>query len=136
MGFGEAMIRLRAPELIPLSFSKELTVGAAGSELNVLVSAGALGLRTRWLTRLPANELGSMMRRHALSTDVNVNARAGPFFYECDVPLRSSNVISDCENYAVATVSVQGTKSRKYPKADSLRIRRSFTRDRPRPYEI
>jgi 2-dehydro-3-deoxygluconokinase len=110
VGFGEAMIRLSAPERAPLRFSKELTVGVAGSELNVLVTASALGLRTRWLTRLPANELGQMIRRHALSNDVEVvasdetGARAGLFFYECGVPPRPSNVIYDRDNSATSHV--------------------------------
>ena len=110
VGFGEAMIRLSAPERAPLRFSKELTVGVAGSELNVLVTASALGLRTRWLTRLPANELGRMIRRHALSNGVEVvasdevGARAGLFFYEFGVPPRPSNVIYDRDNSAISHV--------------------------------
>ena len=110
VAFGEAMIRLSAPERAPLRFSKELTVGVAGSELNVLVTASALGLRTRWLTRLPANELGRMIRRHATSNEVEVvasdelGARAGLFFYEFGVPPRPSNVIYDRDNSATSHV--------------------------------
>ena len=110
VGFGEAMIRLSAPDRAPLSVSKELTVGVGGSELNVLVTASALGLRSRWLTRLPANELGQMIRRHALSNDVQVvaddevGARAGLFFYEFGVPPRPSHVIYDREDSAMSHV--------------------------------
>jgi 2-dehydro-3-deoxygluconokinase len=110
VGLGEAMIRLSASDRAALSVSKELTVGIGGSELNVLVTASALGLRSRWLTRLPANELGHMIRRHALSNDVEVvasdevGARAGLFFYEFGVPPRPSHVIYDREDSAMSHV--------------------------------
>jgi 2-dehydro-3-deoxygluconokinase len=113
VAFGEAMIRLSAPNREPLRFSNEFTVGVGGSELNVLVTASALGLRTRWLTRLPANELGQIIRRHALSNDVEVvaseeaDARAGLFFYEFGLPPRPSNVIYDRENSAMSHVDAE-----------------------------
>lgn len=110
VALGEAMIRLGGSDRTPLRFAKELTVGVAGTELNVLVTASALGLRTRWLTRLPANELGQMIRRHALSNDVEVvaddevGARAGLFFYERGVPPRPSSIIYDRDNSAISHV--------------------------------
>lgn len=111
VGFGEAMIRLSAPERTPLRFSKELKIGVAGSELNVLITARALGVPARWLTRLPANELGAMIRRHAQANDVEVlavdepGARAGLFFYELGAPPRPSNVLYDREDSATSHLS-------------------------------
>jgi 2-dehydro-3-deoxygluconokinase len=110
VGLGEALIRLSAPNYAPLSTSNELTMGVGGAELNVLVAARALGLRSRWLTRLAANDLGQMMRRHARSYDVEVvaaneeEARAGVFFYEFGVPPRPSRVIYDRRDSAMSHV--------------------------------
>lgn len=101
VGLGEAMIRLSSPRRTPLRMTHELGVAVAGSELNLLVTARALGTSSRWLTRLPANDLGAMMRRHAAANGVQVvaheerGARAGLFFLEAGVPPRPSSVLYD-----------------------------------------
>ncbi|MGA7836317.1 MAG: sugar kinase [Acidimicrobiales bacterium] len=101
VGLGEAMVRLSAPAKTPLRVSRTLNVAVAGSELNLLVAARALGVSARWLTRLPENDLGLMMRRHAAENGVEVvaheesGARAGLFFLESGVPPRPSSVLYD-----------------------------------------
>ena len=101
VGLGEAMIRLSASGRVPLARAVGFDVNVAGSELNMLVAARALGASARWLTRLPANDLGDMMRRHAIANGVEVvareepNARAGLFFLEAGAPPRSSRVLYD-----------------------------------------
>ncbi len=101
VGLGEAMIRLSTSGKTPLRMAPSLNVAVAGSELNLLVAARALGASARWLTRLPANEFGVMMRRHAAENGVDVvareeeGARAGLFFLESGAPPRPSSVLYD-----------------------------------------
>ncbi|MGC1419963.1 MAG: PfkB family carbohydrate kinase [Acidimicrobiales bacterium] len=101
VGLGEAMLRLGAPNQVPLLDAGTLEVHVGGTELNVLIAASALGARARWLTRLPRSSLGEIIRRHALSRGVTVvshdelGARAGLFFLESGVPPRPSRVLYD-----------------------------------------
>ena len=101
VGLGEAMLRLSTRGATPLASAREFGVHVAGAELNLLIAATALGARGRWATRLPANELGTMMRRHALSYGIEVAAideaegRAGLFFFEPGTPPRPSTVLYD-----------------------------------------
>jgi 2-dehydro-3-deoxygluconokinase len=111
VGIGEAMIRLSTSGKTPLRISRELNVAVAGSELNLLVAARALGASARWLTRLPANEFGVMMRRHAAENGVDVvahdetGARAGLFFLESGAPPRPSSVLYDRADSAASHMS-------------------------------
>jgi 2-dehydro-3-deoxygluconokinase len=111
VGLGEAMIRLSASGRIPLPLARELDVAVAGSELNMLATARALGTSARWLTRLPANDFGEMMRRHAVTNGVEVvahdepGARAGLFFLEVGAPPRPSSVLYDRADSAASHMS-------------------------------
>jgi 2-dehydro-3-deoxygluconokinase len=108
VSLGEAMIRLSPRRPTPLEHGTDFEVHVAGSELNLLITAVALGARSRWLTRLPRNKLGEMISRHALSNNVEVVAteedggRAGLFFFELGVPPRPSSVIYDRKDSAAS----------------------------------
>lgn len=107
VALGEAMIRLSPPGRTPLRFASSLEVAVAGSEYNFLVTAVALGARGRFLTRLPANELGVVVRRHARANEIELlaaeeeNSRAGLFFVESGAPPRATSVIYDRRDTAV-----------------------------------
>ena len=111
VALGEAMLRLTPPGCSPLAAAPTLGVNVAGAELNLLIAASALGARGRWLTRLPANELGTMIRRHALSYGLEVEAieepggRAGLFFLERGVAPRPSSVLYDRAGSAASHLS-------------------------------
>ncbi len=113
VGLGEAMIRLSPPHRMPLRVAHQLDVHVAGAELNVLVAAAALGARSRWLTRLPANELGAMIahRARAYGLDVVANeeedGRAGLYFLEVGVPPRPSSVLYDRRESAPSHLSAE-----------------------------
>jgi 2-dehydro-3-deoxygluconokinase len=113
VGLGEAMIRLSTSGKTPLRLARELNVAVAGSELNLLVTARALGLSARWLTRLPSNEFGMMMRRHAAENGVEVvareetGARAGLFFLESGAPPRPSSVLYDRTDSAASHMNAE-----------------------------
>jgi 2-dehydro-3-deoxygluconokinase len=106
VGLGEAMVRLSTPGRVPLQVATQLELDVAGSELNLLVAASALGARGRWLTRLPANALGELIRRHALSFGLEVESndeiggRVGLYFLELGAPPRPSTVLYDRKDSA------------------------------------
>jgi 2-dehydro-3-deoxygluconokinase len=111
VGLGEAMLRLSSPHMVPLQMATELQVHVAGAELNVLIAAAALGARGRWLTRLPANQFGEMIRGHARKSGLEVVAqdeiegRAGLYFLEFGVPPRPSTVLYDRRDSASSHLS-------------------------------
>ncbi|MGH3733885.1 MAG: sugar kinase [Acidimicrobiales bacterium] len=113
VALGEAMIRLTTRSRTSLSRAVELDVEVAGTELDLLIAANALGARSRWLSRLPDNELGTMIRRHVASFDIEVRAitepagRAGLFFMEFGVPPRPSTVLYDRRDSAASHLCVE-----------------------------
>lgn len=60
--FGEAMLRLSPPYFQRLEQTGSFEVNVGGGEFNVAVGASRLGLRTAWVSRLPENPLGLMVR--------------------------------------------------------------------------
>lgn len=111
VGLGEAMIRLSPPQKVPLQVATKLELHVAGAELNVLIAAAALGARGRWLTRLPANELGEMIRRHArgygleIESHDEIGGRAGLYFLEFGMPPRPSTVLYDRKDSSASHLS-------------------------------
>jgi 2-dehydro-3-deoxygluconokinase len=116
VGMGEAMIRLTTRARTSLSRAHGLDMETAGTELDLLIAASALGARCRWLTRIPDNELGVMIRRHALSFGIEVdaivepNGRAGLFFMEAGVPPRPSTVLYDRKDSAASHLDASDFK--------------------------
>lgn len=112
VGLGEAMIRLTASHHAPLVRARDFTANVAGAELNLLVAASQLGVKGRWLTRLPDNELGDMMRHHAQAYGIEVRAvqeigaRAGIFFLEVGTTPRPSQVLYDRGDSAASHLNV------------------------------
>ncbi len=99
---GEAMLRLAVPSGERLAGSSSLAVHVAGSEANVAAAAAALGVPTRWISRLPATPLGrrveSELRAAGVETDLvewDPDARLGLFFSDTGVPPRPSDVLYD-----------------------------------------
>lgn len=52
IGFGEAMVRLTAPDHFRLEQSSFLNIAIAAAELNVSVNASRLGFKTAWVSKL------------------------------------------------------------------------------------
>jgi len=63
--FGEAMIRLSPPHFQRLEQTQSLDVNAAGAELNVAVGVTRLGMKSAWISKLPKNPLGYLIRDRA-----------------------------------------------------------------------
>jgi 2-dehydro-3-deoxygluconokinase len=95
------MVRLTADRKLPLEYATDLHVDVGGAELNVLIALVQLGCRSRWVSRLPDNQLGRLIAghasRHGVQTDIDWHAdgRAGLYFVEEGVYPRPTQVLYD-----------------------------------------
>lgn len=95
--FGEALIRLSPPSPKRLEQSRQLDLFVAGSELNVATTAQHLGLRTAYITKLPDNPLGRIVRNtcreHGVDTTYlswSPEGRMGLYYFEYGAAPRPS----------------------------------------------
>ena len=107
--FGEAMLRLSPPNFQRLEQTATLDVQVGGGELNVAVGASRLGLDSAWVTRLPENPLGRMVRNKAREQGVNTEhivwskgGRVGLYFAEFGASPRASSVLYDRAGSAIS----------------------------------
>ena len=63
--FGEAMVRLSPPHFQRLEQTRSLNVNVGGAELNVAVGVTRFGLKSAWISKLPKNGLGYLIRDRA-----------------------------------------------------------------------
>jgi 2-dehydro-3-deoxygluconokinase len=109
--FGEAMLRLSPPHFARLEQTHSLDVEIGGSELNVAVGVSRLGMSSAWVSRLPANSLGRMVRNRARELGVDVShvflsdqGRQGLYFVEYGAAPRASSVLYDRENSTISLI--------------------------------
>jgi 2-dehydro-3-deoxygluconokinase len=100
---GEAMLRLTAPRGTRLADAQTFDVHVAGSEANVAAALAQLGVRTRWISRLPDSPLGRRVVGELAALGVLVDAveldgagrRLGLFFAEPGCGARATAVFYD-----------------------------------------
>jgi len=63
--FGEAMVRLSPPNFQRLEQARKLDLNVGGAELNVAVGVTRFGLKSTWVSKLPKNGLGYLIRDRA-----------------------------------------------------------------------
>ncbi len=109
--FGEAMIRLSPPDHQRLEQTTTLDVAVGGAELNVAAGVARLGLKSAWVSRLPANPLGRMIANKGREFGVDLghvvwaeNERAGLYFVEHGAAPRPTRVIYDRKDSALARI--------------------------------
>jgi 2-dehydro-3-deoxygluconokinase len=109
--FGELMLRLSPPGHERLFQTPTLRTWFGGSEANVAVGLAHLGLRSEFLTRLPANALGEAAS-HAIrgeGVDLRRSAyggkRLGIFFVESGADIRPLRVIYDRTGSAFSEIT-------------------------------
>jgi len=109
--FGEAMLRLSPPHFGRLEQTHSLEVEIGGSELNVAVGVSRLGLHAAWISKLPNNPLGRMVRNRARELGVDVahvifsdQGRQGLYFVEYGAAPRASSVLYDRGNSAISLI--------------------------------
>ena len=87
--FGEAMVRLSPPQFHRLEQTETLDLRVGGAELNVAVGVTRFGLKSAWISKLPRNVLGYLIRNRAQQFGVDCSrivwsdqGRAGLYFIE------------------------------------------------------
>ena len=109
--FGEAMVRLSPPDFQRLEQTRSLNVNPGGAELNVAVGVTRFGLKSAWVSKLPKNGLGYLIRDRAQEFGVDCShivwsdkGRAGLYFVEFGASPRASSVLYDRANSAISMV--------------------------------
>lgn len=109
--FGEAMLRLSPPHYHRLEQAESFEVKVGGGELNVAVGASRLGMKTAWVSCLPDNPLGRMIRNKAREQGVDAShvvwkseGRAGIYFLEFGATPRASRVVYDRADSAISRI--------------------------------
>lgn len=109
--FGEAMVRLSPPHSQRLEQTRSLDVNIGGAELNVAVGVTRFGLKSAWVSKLPKNGLGYMIRDRAREFGVDTShivwsdkGRAGIYFVEFGASPRASNVLYDRAHSAISMI--------------------------------
>lgn len=113
VSFGETMLRLAAPPQRCLEQTSTLMVTVGGAELNVAAGASRLGLKTAWVSRLPNNPLGRVVRNKAWEFGVDTShilwvdgERLGLYFVEYGASPRTSSVLYDRADSAISRIQV------------------------------
>ena len=109
--FGEAMVRLSPPHFHRLEQTQSLDVNAGGAELNVAVGITRFGMKSAWVSKLPKNPLGYLIRNRAQAFGVDCShivwsdkGRAGIYFLELGASPRASSVLYDRAGSSISTV--------------------------------
>lgn len=99
--FGELMLRLTPPSFDRFGQSSLFMANFGGSEANVAVSLAGYGLRSQFVSCLPANRIADAaledMRRYGVDTTqvVRKAGRMGLYYMEEAAAMRSSQVVYD-----------------------------------------
>jgi len=109
---GEVLLRLSLPSPHRFETARQLDVQIGGAEANVAAAAARLGLRSAWISALPANAWGERVRRELVGhgidcTGVRVidDARLGTYFLEYGAPPRPIRVLYDRRDSAFARLT-------------------------------
>lgn len=108
--FGEIMLRLATPGFERFSQSRQLNATFGGGEANVAVSLSNYGIKADFVTRLPKNDIAQScimdLRKYNVGTDhiLRGGDRIGIYFLETGAVARSSKVVYDRANSAIAEI--------------------------------
>lgn len=106
---GEVMLRLAVTSPARFETARALDLQIGGAEANVAAAVARLGLRTAWISALPANPWGERIKRELSGHGVDCGhvrmvdgARVGVYFVEYGAPPRPIQVIYDRRDSALA----------------------------------
>lgn len=108
--FGEIMLRLSTERHLRFSQAKTFAASYGGGEFNVAVSLANYGIPVEFVTRLPKNEIGACALKEMRKFNVKSNnvvyggERLGIYYLETGAGTRSSNVVYDRANSAMANI--------------------------------
>ena len=107
--FGEAMLRLVPPDFRRIEQTDTLLMNPGGSEFNVAIDIARLGGKASWVSVLPDDPMGRLIRNkareHGADTDsviLSDTGRAGIYFVEYGSSPRASKVYYDRKNSSIS----------------------------------
>jgi len=110
---GEVLLRLAVPSPARVETARQLDVQIGGAEANVAATVARVGLRTAWISALPASPWGDRVLRELAGHGVDCahvrrseGARMGLYFLEYGVPPRPIRVLYDRRDSAFARLGV------------------------------
>lgn len=108
---GEGMLRLSPPRHERIRRARTFDVYVCGSQGNVASNIARLGMKTAFMTKVPDNEIGLLMKDHYMGCGVDTryiksvpNARLGVNYIEFGATPRASKVVYDRRNSAASTI--------------------------------
>ncbi len=105
---GELMLRLSPPGHLRFAQATQFDLHIGGAEANVAVALAHWGIESRFISRLPTNELGDRcvaeLRRHGVNVESVARGgdRLGLYFLEHGASQRASQIIYDRAHSAFA----------------------------------
>jgi 2-dehydro-3-deoxygluconokinase len=112
VAIGEVMLRLSIPSPARIETVRQLDVQVGGAEANVAAACARLGLRSAWISGLPANAWGERIVRELTGHGVDCQhvrmmdgARVGVYFLEFGVAPRPIRVLYDRRDSAFARLT-------------------------------
>lgn len=108
--FGEIMLRLSPPDHQRFLQAESFDAIYGGAEGNVAAALSNLGIPTKFVTRLPENDIGeaclNRIRQYGVDTSEIIwgGDRLGIYYAETGAVHRKSNVIYDRANSALSTI--------------------------------
>jgi 2-dehydro-3-deoxygluconokinase len=112
VAIGEVMLRLSIPSPARIETARQLDVQVGGAEANVAAACARLGLRSAWISGLPANAWGERIRRELTGHGVDCthvrmldDARVGVYFLEFGAAPRPIRVLYDRRDSAFARLT-------------------------------
>jgi 2-dehydro-3-deoxygluconokinase len=106
--FGEIMLRLSPPGYLRFVQANSFDVVYGGGEANVSVSLANYGIKSAFVSKLPANPIGQAavneLRKFGVDTSLIVEGgeRVGIYYYEKGASQRASNVVYDRAHSSIA----------------------------------
>ena len=109
--FGEAMVRFAPPHFQRLEQARSLDIEVGGAELNTAAGLVRLGRSAEWVSRLPDNPLGRLVRNRVREAGVGdsrvrfADGRCGLYFLEFGAAPRPSGLVYDRKDSAISRVA-------------------------------
>ncbi len=107
--FGEVMVRLAPPHFQRIEQARTFDVEIGGAELNTAVGLVRLGRSVEWVSVLPANPLGEVVRNRAREVGVGTGCvrmspegRCGLYFLEFGAAPRAGSILYDRKDSSIA----------------------------------
>ncbi|OOV29915.1 ribokinase [Flavobacterium sp. LM5] len=110
VAFGELLLRMSVTNGFRFTQANEMRIQTGGAEANVCILLSQLGIQTKYLTRLPNNDLAKLALNELSKFKVETSncvfggERMGLYFVENGNQIRQSQVIYDRNNSAFATI--------------------------------